>query len=102
MSPNQNHKDDENKFSSPSAATTREWISIPDLRATLKGRVIAPDDAGYDEARTVFYGGIDRRPAVIIRVEDATDVSRVVSLARETGLELAIRGGGHSVAGHSV
>jgi len=77
-------------------------ISIPELRAVLKGRVIAPDDAGYDKARTVFYGGIDRRPAVIVRVADETDVSRVVSLARETGLELAVRSGGHSLAGHSV
>ncbi len=85
--------------SSPSEPTT---ISIPHLRTALKGRVIAPDDAGYDEARTVFLGGIDRRPAVIVRVADATDVSRVVSLARETGLELAVRSGGHSSAGHSV
>jgi FAD/FMN-containing dehydrogenase len=77
-------------------------ISIPELRAALKGRVIAPDDAGYDEARTVFLGGIDRPPAVIVRVADATDVSLVVSLARETGLELAVRSGGHSSAGHSV
>jgi FAD/FMN-containing dehydrogenase len=77
-------------------------LSIPQLRAALSGRVIAPDDAGYDEARTVFYGGIDRRPAVIARVADATDVSRVVSLARETGLELAVRSGGHSIPGHCV
>ena len=79
-----------------------ERISIPQLRATLKGRVIAPEDTGYDEARTIFYGGFDRRPAVIVRAADATDVSRVVSLARETGLELAIRSGGHSLAGHGV
>ena len=77
-------------------------ISIPQLRSDLKGHVIAPDDPGYDEARAVFYGGIDRRPAVIVRVADATDVSHVVSLARTTGLELAVRSGGHSVAGHSV
>src|SRR5215218_8656574 len=77
-------------------------ISIPQLRAVLKGRVISPDNAGYDEARAVFYGGIDRRPALIVRVADATDVSRVVALARESGLELAVRSGGHSVAGHSV
>ena len=64
--------------------------------------MIAPEDAGYDKARTVFYGGIDRRPAVIIRVADTDEISRVVSLAHETGLELAIRSGGHSTAGHSV
>ena len=83
-------------------AFTREGISIPQLRVVLNGRVIAPDDAGYDQARTVFIGGIDRRPAVIVRPADAADVSLVVSLARETGLELAIRSGGHSGAGHSV
>ena len=77
-------------------------IAIPQLRAALKGSVITPDDARYDKARTVFYGGFDRRPAVIVRAADATDVSRIVSLAREAGLELAVRSGGHSVAGHSV
>src|SRR6266542_2847620 len=77
-------------------------ISIPQLRAALNGRVITPDDARYDEARAVFYGGIDHHPAVIVRVADAADVSRVVELARETRLELAIRGGGHSNAGHGV
>ena len=83
-------------------ASSLTTLLIPQLRAALNGRVIAPDDARYDQARTVFYGGIDRRPAVIVRVEDATDVARIVSLARETGLELAIRSGGHSLAGHSV
>jgi len=61
----------------------REGISISQLRAALNGRVIAPEDAGYDEARTIFYGGFDRRPAVIVRPSDATEVARVVSLARE-------------------
>jgi hypothetical protein len=77
-------------------------ISIRQLRASLNGRVIAPGDPSYDEMRTVFLGGIDRRPAVIIRARDANDVSYVVSLARQTGMELAIRSGGHSSAGHSV
>jgi FAD binding domain/Major Facilitator Superfamily len=77
-------------------------ISISELRSEFRGRVIGPGDAEYDRARTVFYGGIDRRPAVIIRPSDATEVSRLVTLARETGLELAVRSGGHSTAGHSV
>jgi FAD/FMN-containing dehydrogenase len=64
--------------------------------------VIAPSDAGYDEARTVFHGGIDRRPAAIVRAATAGDVGRVVRFARETGLELAVRSGGHSAAGHGV
>jgi FAD/FMN-containing dehydrogenase len=81
---------------------TSSTISIPQLRAVLNGRVIAPEDPGYDAARTVFYGGIDRRPTLIARAKDAADVSRVVTLARESNLELAIRSGGHSTAGHST
>jgi FAD/FMN-containing dehydrogenase len=77
-------------------------ISIPKLRIGLNGRVVAPGGPGYDEGRTVFYGGFDRRPAVIVRAADAADVARVIELARETGLELAVRSGGHSVPGHST
>jgi FAD/FMN-containing dehydrogenase len=77
-------------------------ISISHLRASLKGTVIVPSDAAYDEARTVFAGDIDRRPAIIVRVADEDDVIHVVSLARERGLELAVRSGGHSSAGHSL
>jgi FAD/FMN-containing dehydrogenase len=76
--------------------------SFDELRTGVKGRVIVPEDPEYDEARTVFYGGFDRRPAAIVRVANADDVTRVVTLARENGLELAVRSGGHSVAGHSV
>ncbi len=87
------------------ATSRRANLAIPstsELRALFNGRVIAPEDAGYDRARSVFYGGIDRRPAAIVRVTDAGDVCRVVSIARETGMELAVRSGGHSTAGHSV
>ena len=77
-------------------------ISIPELRSVFGDRLITPSDAGYDEVRTVFYGDIDRRPALIIRARNATDVSHVVSLARDSGLELAVRSGGHSIAGHGV
>ncbi len=83
-------------------ALARAGLSISQLRAAFNGRVIAPEDARYDQARSVFYGGIDHHPAVIVRPADATEVSHVVSLARETGLELAVRSGGHSAAGHSV
>ena len=76
--------------------------SISELRALFNGRVIAPDDPRYEQARTVFYGGVDRCPAAIVRVADAGDVSRLVSVAREAGIELAIRSGGHSNAGHST
>ena len=76
--------------------------SSTQLADQIKGRVIGPDDPGYDEARTLFYGWIDRRPAMIVRVADADDVARVVRAARENGLEVSVRSGGHSVAGHSV
>jgi FAD/FMN-containing dehydrogenase len=76
--------------------------SIPDLRAAMLGRVIAPDDPDYESARLVVSAAVDRRPALIIRPADATDVSLAVSLARANGLELAIRGGGHSLAGHGT
>jgi FAD/FMN-containing dehydrogenase len=81
---------------------TPTTISIPDLRKEFQDRVIAPGDTEYDKARTVFYGGVDRRPAVIIRPVDANDVARIVNLARESGLDLAVRSGGHSIVGHSV
>ncbi len=92
----------ESKGSAQAGDLSREWISIPELRAALSGRVIVPDDADYDEARAVFYGGFDRHPAVIVRAANAADVAKVVTLARESGAELAIRSGGHSVLGHSV
>jgi FAD/FMN-containing dehydrogenase len=76
--------------------------SISELRTLFNGRVIAPEDDSYDQARTIFYAGHDRRPAAIVQVADADDVSRVVSLARDSGLELAIRSGGHSAAGYGV
>jgi FAD/FMN-containing dehydrogenase len=77
-------------------------ISTAQLRAQVGGRVITPDDPAYDQARTIFYGGFDRRPQVIVQAAGHDDVARVVTLARETGLELAVRSGGHSPAGHSV
>jgi len=77
-------------------------LSIPDLRAAVTGLVIAPDDADYDAARTVFVGGVDRRPAVIVRVADAADVAHVIGVARETRRELAVRSGGHGNNGIGV
>ena len=76
--------------------------AIRAFSSRLRGQLIRPEDDGYDEARTVFYGGFDRRPELIVRVKDATDISRVIALARGSGLELAIKSGGHSVAGHST
>src|SRR5690606_41974620 len=75
---------------------------VAELRARVSGQVIAPDDAEYDAARTVFYAGFDRRPAAVVRVADAADVAKVVVFARETGTELAVRSGGHSGAGVGI
>jgi FAD/FMN-containing dehydrogenase len=77
-------------------------LSIPKLADHLGGRVIAPGDPDYDNPRTVFPGGIDRRPTLIARVADAGDVSRVIALARDSGMPLSVRSGGHSPAGHGV
>ena len=83
-------------------STPATSISIPRLRDRFDGRVTAPGDAGYDQVRKVFYGKWDRRPAAIVRPTDAAEVAQVVGLARDSGLELAVRSGGHSLAGHSV
>jgi len=64
--------------------------------------VIYPDDDGYDAARAVFNGMIDRRPLAVVRPVDASDVVRCIELARRHDLPLSVRGGGHGVAGHAV
>ncbi len=86
-----------------STSNTQSRIaSMFGLRNGFKGRVIAPEDAGYDEARTPFYGGLDRRPALIVQVRDADDVARAVATAQQNGLEIAVQSGGHSIAGYGV
>ncbi|HET6381710.1 MAG TPA: FAD-binding oxidoreductase [candidate division Zixibacteria bacterium] len=74
-------------------------LNLERVRAGMDGRVIAPEDPDYDEVRRVLPGDIDRRPAVIVRAANDQDVARTVLLARETGLELAVRAGGHSAGG---
>jgi hypothetical protein len=76
--------------------------AIQAFSSKVRGHLIRPQDDGYDEARAVFYGSFDRHPALIVRVADATDVSHVIALVREMGLELAVKSGGHSLAGHGV
>ena len=77
-------------------------IDIEALRAATAGRVIVPGDPDYDARRQVQNAMFDRRPALIVEAAGTEDVARVVRLAAETGLELAVRSGGHSSAGHSV
>ncbi|WP_327309890.1 FAD-binding oxidoreductase (plasmid) [Streptomyces sp. NBC_01298] len=80
----------------------RAPLSIGELADELYGQIIGPDDAEYETARTVYSGDVDRRPAVILRPRNAEQVARVVALAQETGLPLAVRAGGHSGAGYGV
>jgi hypothetical protein len=77
-------------------------FSIDALRSHVTGRVVGPDDEGYDDARTVLYDFEDCHPAAVVRVANAADVAAVVNLARDTGVELAVRSGGHSGAGHGT
>jgi FAD/FMN-containing dehydrogenase len=72
------------------------------LTQHFQGTVLTPQDTAYDNARTVFAAHLDRRPALIARVAGPDDIARVIAYARETGSALAVRGGGHSPAGHGV
>ncbi|MEO6012858.1 MAG: FAD-binding oxidoreductase [Devosia sp.] len=75
---------------------------ISALKLGLSGNLIMPGDAGYEAARTVTYGGIDKHPGVIVQVANAADVQLAVNAARDNGIEFAVRSGGHSNAGHST
>ncbi|HEX4051385.1 MAG TPA: FAD-binding oxidoreductase [Steroidobacteraceae bacterium] len=72
------------------------------LRKQIKGSVLQSDDPGYGQARAVWNGAIDRRPAAIIQCADAQDVMRAVRVASDHGHKLTVRGGGHNVAGRSI
>jgi FAD/FMN-containing dehydrogenase len=72
------------------------------LRSRLRGAVLAPGDPGYDASRTVWNAMIDRRPALVVRALGTADVLATVAFAREHGLLLTLRGGGHNIAGLAV
>ena len=78
---------------------TETQIDADALAAKLHGTLVRPGDGDYDEARALYNAMIDKRPALIARVADVDDVVTAVSFARENGLDLAIRGGGHNGAG---
>jgi FAD/FMN-containing dehydrogenase len=74
-------------------------LDLGALESALRGRLIRPADLDFDAARQVHNAAIDRRPLAIVQPADTADVALVVDVARETGLDLAVRGGGHSFAG---
>lgn len=76
--------------------------SLAALRASLRGALCLPGEAGYEQARTIWNAMIDRRPAAIVRASGAADVIHAVNFAREQGLRIAVRGGGHNIAGNAV
>ena len=82
-------------------APTAAPIPLDTLRARIRGQVLTADDDTYEAAAPGFYGGPSRRPGAIVRPIDATDVATVVGVARDHGLELAVRSGGHSMLRHS-
>ncbi|SDZ49563.1 FAD/FMN-containing dehydrogenase [Jannaschia faecimaris] len=82
-------------------------IDIPNgkltsLQSSLRGKLINKADAGYDDARSLWNGMIDRRPGLIISAQDTNDIRLAVNFARENGLLLAVKSGGHQIAGHAV
>ncbi|MEV7419095.1 FAD-binding oxidoreductase [Streptomyces sp. NPDC089919] len=84
------------------APQSKAGTALVELREDLAGTVLAPDDAGYDAARVLFNSMIDKRPAVIAQCENAADVVRSVRFARDLDLPIAVRGGGHAVAGTAL
>jgi FAD/FMN-containing dehydrogenase len=75
---------------------------VEGLREQVQGQVLGPGDDGYDDARRVWNGMVDARPLAVVRASSVEDVRRTVLVARERGLTLAVRGGGHGVAGNGT
>lgn len=77
-------------------------LSVSDLATRFSGQLVQPADAGYDDARRVHNGLIDKRPSLIARCRNTADIVDAVSLARDNNLEVAVKGGGHNVAGRAT
>jgi hypothetical protein len=76
--------------------------AVDKLRRSFRGALVRPADEGYEQARRIWNGAIDRRPALIARCTGVDDVVEALRLARERELVVSVRGGGHAVAGHAV
>src|SRR5262245_48783435 len=84
------------------SSSTDFAMAVERLRRSMVSEVLAADDAGYDRARAVWNGMIDRRPAVIARCRNTADVQAALGFACDHDLPVSIRGGAHNVAGHAV
>ena len=84
------------------SSTTAAATAARQELGRFDGTLIGPEDSGYDEARSLFNAMIDKRPALIARCADATDVATAVRFAAETGMAFSVRGGGHNVAGTAL
>src|SRR5512139_2813537 len=83
-------------------STNLHELTVQKYESSLRGKLLRPGDEGYEKARTVWNGMIDRRPALITQCADVTDVASSVNFARDNGLVVAVRGGSHGVTGNAV
>ncbi|HEX3574517.1 MAG TPA: FAD-dependent oxidoreductase, partial [Rhodopila sp.] len=83
-------------------SATSMTAAVDELAKIFSGRLLRPDDARYEAARKVHNGLIDKRPAVIAQCRGLADIADAVKMARDQTLEVAVRGGGHNVAGRSA
>ncbi|HSQ86206.1 MAG TPA: FAD-dependent oxidoreductase, partial [Desulfobacterales bacterium] len=81
---------------------TQSNETIETLKSKVKGQIVLPDDPNYNEVREIWNAMIDRKPAVIVQCAEADDALHALSYARENGLEISIRGGGHNIAGSAL
>ena len=84
------------------ANTVLAEATVEEFKASLRGALLQPDDAGYDDARIVLNGMIDRRPALIARCVGVADAIQAVNFARNNHLLVSVRGGGHNITGYAV
>src|SRR5947207_224834 len=82
--------------------TTVDQAAVTALRENLGGPLLQPADSGYDQARRIWNGMIDRRPSLIVQCAGVADVIAAVNFARQHQLLVAVRGGSHSAAGHAT
>ena len=76
--------------------------TLEEFRRGIRGKVVDPKASAYDDARVIWNATIDRRPALIVKCEEAGDVLRCVQFARDHGLLVAVKGGGHHIAGNAI